>query len=262
MVERQIAAAYVAREARRRQGEKDFDDRFDALVASLPGTNSTWVVALAVPDIPLPRPRDLQHPTAHRIIGRAWTMTALIQDFGPRELTADVDTRRGLQRFVRQGSRTISASGGAVARARVELHGDGSVAVAFTQDGAVPGEGRLPSQVPLDNLRAVASNLFALLWEARTTLRVASDYTARIAATPTTQIFRVPDPVAQGAYQVWDEAHRVHGYAPVTGSIIASEGREGALRSWFEVANDAIDQTGYNWPLDADRVLRALQLQD
>lgn len=262
MVERQISAAYVARETRRRQADRDFDDRYSAFVASLPGGDSNWVVALAVPDVLLPRPRELKQATAHRIIERAWTYTSLIQDFGPRDLTVGSSTRRGLQSFVRQGSKTLSGGGGAVARARIELHGDGSVAVAFTQDGAIPREQRQRSQVPLDNFRAVAHNLFALLWESRAALRVASDYTARITVTPPTQIFRIPDPVVRDAYQPWNESHRIYNYAPVTGPIIASEGREGALRSWFELADDAINQTGYNWPLDPDRVLLALELQD
>lgn len=259
MVERQIAAAYVAREARRRQGEHAFDERFDAFVASLPGGDATWVVAFAVPDVPLSRPRDLKFSTADGIFKRAWS-AELVSDFGPAALTqGDASTRRGLQRFVRQGRREIY---GAVARARVELHGDGSVAVAFTRDGAIPGEGRQRSQVPLDDFEAVARDLFSVLWEARRRLRVTSDYTARVAVTPPTQIFRVPDPAMRGAYVAWSEVSRIYGYAPITGPIIASEGREGTVRSWFDVVNDAIDQTGYTWPLNADEVLLAMELDD
>jgi len=263
MVERQIAAAYVAREARRRQGQQDFDERFKSFVDSLPGGDSTWVAALAVPEVPLPRPRDLGFPAANGIFKRAWDNAQLVAPFGPRELTLAAPPRRGLQRFVRQGERTINGGGlDAVSRARVELHGDGSVAVAFTRDGAIPGEGRSRSQVPLDDFEAVARDLFALLWAARERLGVVSDYAARITVTPPTQIFRVPHPQVRGAYETWNEASRVYGYVPVTGPIIATEGFEGALRSWFDLVNDAINQTGYTWPLDAGDVLLAVQLDD
>lgn len=217
MVERQIAAAYVEREARRRQGQQAFNDRFDAFVDALPGGDSTWVVAFAVPDVPLPRPRDLHFGTAHGIIERAWAST-LVGEFGPRALTSDANTRRGLQRFVRQGKRPLTAAGGAVARGRVEVHGDGSVAVAFTRDGAIRGEGQQRSQVALDDFEAVARDLLAVLWEARRRLRVASDYTARIAVTPPSEIFRVPDAAMKGAYQVWDETSRRHSFQATTGT--------------------------------------------
>lgn|GEM_PF-1666554 len=263
MVERQIATAYVAREARRRQGQQAFDERFNGFVDSLPGGDSTWVVAFAVPDVPLPRPRDLGFSTAHRIISRASDTRPLVSSFGPLELTASATTRRGLQRFVRQGQRTLTAGGlDAVPRARVELHGDGSVAVAFTRDGYIPAEGRARGQVALDDFESVARDLFALLWEARVRLRVTSDYIARITVTPTTQVFRVPSQQLAGAYETFNEAGRVYGYGPVSGPIVASEGLEGALRTWFDVANDAINQTGYTWPLDAGHVLLEMQLAD
>ncbi|MEJ7742336.1 MAG: hypothetical protein WKF73_07210 [Nocardioidaceae bacterium] len=67
---------------------------------------------------------------------------------GPRHLSRASDpgtslqgeqTRRGLQRFIRASRREIRDAYGAVARSRVEVHGDGSVSIAFTRDGGFPG---------------------------------------------------------------------------------------------------------------------------
>ena len=254
MVERQLSSAYAARETARRRRADDFDARFGAFTSVLEaGTDARWVVAMAVPEVPLSRPRDLQFSEARQIIDHAWSLS-LTQGFGPRDLTASETTRRGLQRFIRVGRRDIQAAPGAVARARVEVHGDGTVAVAFTRDGALSSEGRQAGQVPVDDIESTAVELFQLLWAARNELRTSSDYTARLTVHPPTQIFRRPDPTESGRYQPWDE-HRVYGYVPVEGPVLVSEGLESALESWVALVSDAVNQAGSACSLDVDQLL-------
>lgn len=262
MVERQLASAYAAREAGRRRRTEDFDSRFDTFTSTLPGdSHVTWVVAQAVPDVPLPRPRELQLPTANGIINRAWS-SPIVSSFGPRDLTNGAPTRRGLRRFTRQGQRNISAAPGAVARGHIEIHGDGTVIAAFTRDGAIPGEGRQFGQVPIDDIEATAMDFFALVWQTRQDLNVTSDYIARLAVLPQTQIFRRPDPVLAGHLQPWDEEHRVYGYAPVDGPILTGEGLAEALASWIDITSDAVNQTGAAGALDVNQILTELWLED
>ncbi|WP_147794201.1 hypothetical protein [Cellulomonas sp. Y8] len=228
-------------------------------MASLPQGDARWVVAQGIPDVPLRRPRDLRILTAHLLIDRAWHSPIASDGIGPRSETADAQTRRGLQRYVRESSRPTGMTDATI-RARIEVHGDGAVMVAFTRGGALPREGRQRGQVPIDDLASTAIDFFALLWEARTTLRVASDYTARLTVTPPTEVFRRPDPQTPGGYLPWDEEHRVRGYLPVTGPIVAGEGLEGAARSWFDLAIDAINQTGYAWwPRGVDELVDRMQ---
>lgn len=262
MVERQLATAYAARETGRRRRAEGFDARFDTFTSTLPGDSHVrWVVAQAVPEIPLLRPRELQLPTANGIINRAWA-SPLASRFGPRDLTRDVPTRRGLQRFTRQGHRTITAASGAVARGRVEVHGDGTVIAAFTRDGAIPGEGRQLGQVPIDDIEATGLDFFALLWQLSQELNVTSDYTARLTVHPPTQIFRRPDPTLADHLQPWDEEHRVYGYAPVDGPVLTGEGLEVALTSWVDIVSDAVNQTGTASNLEVNQLLTSLRLAD
>lgn len=255
MVERQLASAYAARETGRRRRAADFDARFEALTSVLCEDSLVrWVVALAVPDRPLPRPRHLQLAEAAGIIDRAWELRR--QSFGPGDLTVGEQTRRGLQRFFRTGRREITAARPAIARARVEVHGDGTVAVAFTRDGAIPGEGHQATQVPIDDIEATGLDFFALLWAVRTVLGISGDYTARLTMSPPTQIFRRPDPVLRGEYQRWDQ-QRVYGYLPVDGPVLTSEGLESALTSWVETVGDAVNQAGAPCTLDVARLLTA-----
>jgi hypothetical protein len=74
------------------------------------------------------------------------------------------------------------------------VHGDGAIAVVFTRDGAIPGEGHQSSQVPITDIESTVLDFLALLLGTRGTLKVAGDYTARLTVHPPTQIFRRPDP--------------------------------------------------------------------
>jgi hypothetical protein len=260
MVERQIADAYRAREAGRRKRLEDFNDRFDRFVASCgvaEGVN--WIVAMAVPETPLHRPRDLGLELANQIIERAWRWP-VGHKLGPRLLTGSEVTRRGLQRYYRFGRQSMNRGGGATPRARVEVHGDGTVAVAFTRDGFFRGETRR-GEVAIADIEQTGLEFFALLWTAKTSLGVAGDYSARITVEPPTQLFRRLDPQID-EFQDFDESHRVLGYGPVDGPVLVDGGRDQALASWLDLVRDAVNQAGVASALDPEEIILRLQLDD
>lgn len=261
MVERQVADAYRSREERRRRRVEDLDDRFDAFIESCGGrTDTHWVIAMAIPETPLPRPRALQSQTADRIIEHAWTQWPIPGGLGPKDLTYNEPTRRGLQRFIRAGGRTVRAITSAMMQARVEVHGDGAIAVAFTRDGVFSREPVQRSDVAIQDIEQTGVEFFALLWSAARTLTVNGDYMARIGVAPTTQLFRRSDPHLRGEFLPFDEAHRIPGYRPVDGPILASAGLDAALNSWFDLVIDAVNQTGVSSRLDAEEFLKDLHV--
>lgn len=249
MVERQLAAAYTERERGRRRRIDDFDTRFTEFTESLDQSSDLrWVVAFAIPDQPNTRSRTLTQREGNAIIERAWA-SPLTHGFAAADLTREVQTRRGLRRFTRAGHRTISAAGSAKARARVEIHGDGTVAVAFTRDGALFGEGQQRTQVPIVDIEATALDFLALLLAVRGALGLSGDYTARLTVRPATQIFRRSDPVVGGAFMPWD-GQRVYGYRPVDGPIIGTADRRELISSWLDIVTDAVNQAGASCSLD------------
>lgn len=261
MVERQISAAYTERETGRRRRAQEFDERFDEFTDSLrQDTNLRWVVAFAVPEQPGARRRDLNPVAANRIIDAAWRHPWR-GGIGPEDLTRSASTRRGLRRFSRTGSRNLSAAGSATARARVEVHADGAVAVAFTRDGAIPHEGQQPSQVPIIDIETTALDFLSLLMTTRNALRITGDYTARLTVNPPTQIFRRHD-AGTSLFVPWDEQDRVLNYRPVDGLIVGTAGRDELLASWVSIVSDAVNQAGASCYLDARELDTALELDD
>jgi hypothetical protein len=262
MDERQLARAYAERESGRRRRMADFDERFDAFCSVLDqATDLRWVVAMAVPDTPLPRPRDLTLSRANTIIEAAWRWPWVGQAVSAMELTRHVDTRRGLQRYVRDARRTLDAPTQPTLQGRVEVHGDGSVAIAFTRDGALGRDDVQRTQVPIDDIERTALEFFALLWETRTRLGVSGDYTTRVTVQPPTEIFRRLDPSGSGLYQRWDE-NRVHGYRPVDGPVLTNEGLELALGSWADMVGDAVNQAGARSSFDVGQLMAEVILAD
>jgi hypothetical protein len=262
MVERQVADAYRSREEHRRHRFEDLDHRFDAFVESCGGrTDTNWIVAMAIPETPLPRPRALQSENADRIIEHAWTEWPIPGGLGPKDLTYNETTRRGLQRFVRAGRRVPHASAGGKIRARIEIHGDGAIAVGFTRDGVFSRREPLQrGHVAIQDIEQTGVEFFALLWTAARTLRVSGDYMARIGVVPTTQLFRRSDPHLRGEFLPFDEVHRILGYRPVDGPILASAGLDAALSSWFDLVVDAVNQAGVSSRLDAEDFLKDLDV--
>jgi hypothetical protein len=262
MVERQVAKAYQAREMNRRRRQDDFDARFSAFADSCRrGLDAHWTVAMSVPESPAQRPRDLSQRRAHHIFEGAWRSPLSGRSFGPANLTGNEATRRGLLSFNRTGRRHFPAIN-ARARARVEVHGDGTVAVAFTRGGAFPNEGCQPSHVATSDIEQTGLDLFALLWASRQALGITGDYSMRITVDPPTQIFRMPDPIMAGHFAPFRESDRVFAYRQVDGPILANEGLESALSSWLDVMTDAVHQTGFPTRLAFDDLLTALRIED
>lgn len=261
MVERQIASAYAERESGRRRRTEEFDTRYieftDALAKD---TDLRWVVAFAVPDQPTTRPRALSQFKADGIIERAW-QSPLAQNFAAADLTRHESTRRGLRRYTRSGTRPINGASSAKARGRVEIHGDGTIALAFTRDGALPGEGHQRTQVPVVDIESAALNFLALLLSARETLGTNGDYTVRLTVTPPTEIFRRGDAGQLGRFQPWDE-QRVYGYRPVDGSVIGTAGRTELISSWVDVVTDAVNQAGAGCDLNANHIETMILVED
>lgn len=261
MVERQIAAAYAERESGFRRRTEDFDARYLEFTESLPNAiNLCWVVALAVPDQPLSRPRDLKLATANTIIDTAWA-SPLTGAFAAAGLTGDAPTRRGLRRFTRSGMRDMLGASPSRARARVEIHGDGTIALAFTRDGALPGEGHQPTQVPINDIESASLDFLALLLSARARLGLTGDYAARLTVFPATEIFRRPDPYGFGRFAPWDQ-QRVYGYRPVDGPIIASGSTSELIASWVDIVTDAVNQAGAPCSLTASDIETTLIVED
>lgn len=259
MVERQIAAAYAERESGRRRRIEEFATRVTEFTDSLgQSTDLRWVVAFAVPDQPTSRPQALTHSKADAIIERAWA-SPLISSFAAAALTRNALTRRGLRRFTRTGDRTIGAPDPSKARARVEIHGDGTVALAFTRDGAIPGEGRQRTQVPIVDIESAAKDFLALLLSVRSGLGVGGDYTARLTVSPPTEIFRRAG-LSVTDFVPWDQ-QRVYGYRPVDGSIIGTAGRSELIASWVDIVTDSVNQAGAACALDAAQIETALLVE-
>lgn len=260
MVERQVADAYRSREERRRRRIEEFDGRFDAFVAAsgaAPG--QPWVVAMATPESPLPRPRALQRETADRIIERAWTEWPIPGAPGPHDLTYNAPTRQGLQRFSRAGQRIVHRNQAGWMQARIEVHGDGTIAVAFHRGGAFSqGEPLQPGHVAIRDIEQTGVEFFALLWTAVVTLGVRGDYTARLGVIPPTQAFRRSNPHVVGEFLPSAESDRILGYRPVDGPILTSAGVESAVTSWFDLLVDAVNQAGVTSQLNAEQFLKSV----
>lgn len=254
-------SAYEERESGRRRRIEEFDTRFIEFTDSLAqSADLRWVVAFAVPEQPNSRPRALTQNTANAIIERAWA-SPLAQKFAAAALTRQELTRRGLRRFTRAGSRSISAATPAKARARVEVHGDGTIALAFTRDGALPGEGHQSTQVPIVDIKSAAMDFLALLLSARTSLGMSGDYTARLTVSPPTQIFRRSDSGVMGHFMPWDQ-QRVYGYRPVDGPVIGTAGRSELIASWVDIVTDAVNQAGSACALDATQIETTLWAEE
>jgi hypothetical protein len=247
MVERQLASAYAARERGRDRRDRGLDNFFDAFTKKLPNARDLrWVAAVAVPVVPVDA--KLTRGLADRIFRGAFgspiaSSASPWTGFGPANEATDTTTRRGLRSFHRTTSRQIHGVNNSLVRSRLELHQDGSAAMAFTRDGVFPGESKQPSQVATTDIETTARDFFALLWQMREQLQVNGDYAVRLTVHPATQIFRRPDPGLGGQFQPWD-GERVYGFVPVDGLVVIEEGLQPALESWMEVVEDTINQAG------------------
>lgn len=257
MVERQIASAYLLREQGARRRRQEFEDLWSSAVrvATKPGPAGTvappvWVIAVAAPDQPYPRPRNLTIDQADAVFASARSPKGLAP-YGALDLVEAGPTRRGLRRYFRVGQRHLV---NAAPCARVEVHTDGAITVAVTRDGAFPGESRLDQQVAIPDIEQVGLDLYALLsaWQKGT--GHLTDYSARIGISRPTDQFRRADPTVGGRFAPFDEQHRVPDYQPVDGPILAASDSHTARLSCLDVIRDAVNQAGLETRLQVDHL--------
>ena len=243
MGERQLADAYRRREQGRREHESELSDLYEGFLTAVGATQASdgpvWTVAVARPLGPVRDSRRLDSGTAHRVIQEA-ADSPLVEEHGALRSMLWSETRRGLQLFFR-------TMGDAVERpiiTRVEVHGDGSVAVGITRYGIVGPNDTGDGHVPVDDFEVIGRDLIALLLSVKKTLGVVSDYEVSVGVSPYTEIFRYPDS-RPGYYQPFQEPHRVRGFRRVHGLVVSQFGRQAFLDSAVDVIKDVVSQTGY-----------------
>lgn len=246
MVEQQLATAYRQRDQAARTRAAQLDQVWAQAIAPMMGGPS-WVVAVAVPEAPHPRPRDFTLEQANAIFSEV-CRPGLPATVGALELTQDQITRLGLRRYQRQAARTITLPGQqqATLQGRVELHGDGSVVVAATRDTGYiggPATGG-PQEVAIRDLEQVGLDLLQAVRETQRRRGFHTDYAARVGISPPTQVFRRFDPSMLGHFIPFDASHRVLDFQPVDGPIIGSRDESVLVASAFDVITDVVNQTG------------------
>lgn len=258
MVERQIASAYLLREQGARRRRQEFEDLWLSAVrvATKPGPAGTaappvWVIAVAAPDQPYPRPRNLMIDKADSVFASARSFKGLAA-YGALDLVKAEQTRRGLRRYFRVGERHLR--GNVTPCARVEVHTDGAITVAVTRDGAFPGESRVDQQVAIPDIEQVGLDLYALLsvWQKHT--GHLTNYSARIGISRPTEQFRRADPTVGGHFVPFNEQHRVPDYQPVDGPILAASDSHTARLSCLDVIRDAVNQAGVETHVQVDHL--------
>lgn len=265
MNERQLADAYRQREQRRHEKYQDFEKLYENFLKTLGTTNigsPCWVIAVAQPIQPVENDRRLSGISARRFLD-----TAIRNYFPPAqgisafyEITrANADPKRGLRHFHFTAKRPL---GEGTIRARIEIHGNGSLAIAFTRDGVTGANVRRPNVVPIDDVQNHAKELIALILQATESHTVLSDYRVRVSVEPTTQAFLRPDPHLVGHYQPFEVEHRIPNHQPIDATIITQYGRHQLLQSAAELLEDLNAQFGYHTSPTADELARETAFND
>lgn len=255
MTERQLADAYRRREQTRKDHDEELGElfgRFAGAVGAHRGEESpVWVVAVARPIVPVTGVRQLGVAVIDRIMGLgrrypwAKSMTPIV------EAAESGSIRWGLRLLHCTSSRDVH---GRTVRARVEAHGDGSLAVGITRDGLFGPNDITPGSVPIDDFEKVGLDLAALVLELRKIGGPSSDYEVQLGITPSTDSFRHPDAMLGGQYEPLDDRERVHDFRSVRGTLVASLGRRELLASVVDVISDAVNQVGQVSRLDAEEL--------
>ncbi|MGP5045947.1 AlbA family DNA-binding domain-containing protein [Glutamicibacter ardleyensis] len=264
MNERQLADAYRRREERRHEKDQDFEKLYGNFLKTLGTTtigSPSWVVGVAQPIQPLENARRLSGISASRFLDAAMKNYFPSQGISAfSELGfANADPKRGLRHFHFTTKRSL---GEGRVQARVEIHGNGSLAIAFTRDGATGANIRHPNFVPIDDIQNLAKDLIALILQATESHTVLSDYRLRVNVAPTTQAFLRPDPHLVGHYQPFEEEHRIHNHQPIDATIVTQYGRHQLLQSAAELLEDINAQFGYHTSPTAAELEREITLND
>jgi len=246
MVEQQLATAYRQRDQTARARAAQLDQIWGQAIAPMVG-GPIWVVAVAVPETPHPRPREFSREQANAIFSEI-CRPGLPATVGALDLTQDETTHLGLRRYRRQAARTVTLGGQHQAKlqGRVELHGDGCVVVGATRDTAYMGGPATggPHEVAIRDLEQVGLDLLRALRETQRKRGFHTDYATRLGISTPTQVFRRADPSMLGHFVPFDASHRVVDFQPVDGPIIGSRDETVLVASAFDVITDVVNQTG------------------
>lgn len=257
MAERQLADAYVRRTLEHRRNTAEFDEVVSSFIADCNASQAdkSWVIAVARPVAPAADPLRLSREDGDAIFRDAWKNRGRAP-LGPQYITAHNQTRLGMRRIFRaeKTSRTLpNSSQERWLEARVEVHGDGTIAVGFTRDGAIlPAPASGSREIAVCDIEQTSLDLLLLLQASTKIIGAVGDYQMRIDVVPTTTIFRHPDGMLQGHFREWD-GQRVT-FRPVSGPLITEYGVEGLITSWFELVTDSVAQTGVESRISREEV--------
>lgn len=245
MVEQQLASAYRQQEQRARARAADLEQVWaDAIATTSDG--QVWVIAVAVPELPHPRPRDFTIEDAAGIFSRIprHRLPGAITALDPVQSGA---FRRGLRRFNTSWYRhsSISQNRFGLPRGRVELHVDGTVVVATSRGGNFEGGPATGGgdEIAICDIEQAGVDLMSTLHQAAVLRGLRTDYNVRIGITKPTEVFRRLDPV-MNVFQDFDESHRVRNYRPVDGTIVGTLDDRALIESAFDIIGDAVNQAG------------------
>lgn len=244
MTERQLSDAYRQREQGRKQQEQDFEKLYDDMAKSigvLEGISGPrWIIGIAQPLQPRLDERRLSATSARRFL-EASRRYFKPDGLSPLVEVQNIDARIGLRRFIFSSTRV---QGPSAVSSRVEVHGNGALAIAFTRGGLLGAKEHETEHVPTEDIERTAKDLTALILQAVESGSVLSDYLVRVGVESKTQVFRRPDPSLRGHYQPYDESQRVKNHQPVDAVIVTQYGREQLLESAAELLTDLMEQVG------------------
>lgn len=243
MKERSLARAFVDRDLRRKAVEDDLNSLWSTLgVECGAAANDVWVLAVARPERPHPRPREMTAGTAHALFKQAATGSGDPQDRASAvalTASAEITTRRGLRKFWR----AISLKG---TSARAEIHADGTVAIATrrTSEGFAGDAVSLGGEVAVPDMEQACLDIACLIAAVRRRRIGGGDYLVQIGIAPSTQIFRRASTDSASMFAPWNEAERIPQYPAIRSTLIMTQGRAALLDSTMELIEDVANQAG------------------
>lgn len=259
MSERQLADAYRRREQSRREQVAELDDLHDRFLSAIGGRQDTpiWIFAVARPVQPYKDPRAMGALGAGGILKRA----ANIQWSGQtlRETVTQATTRRGLRMFYWHFTRELRDR---QLEFRVEVHGDGSIALGKTRDGLFHPEDIDPRSIAADDIEDVGLGLLALMLAVRQARGPRGDYEICIDISSESASFRHRDSLMNGHYQAANLNVRNPKFRPVRGTVVGHLDRTELLNSASEIIDDAMSQAGAFMAHSAGQLETALRLME
>ncbi|MFC0248415.1 helix-turn-helix domain-containing protein [Citricoccus parietis] len=252
MTERQLAEAYRLRQQMRHQGETQTGDLFSRFLEAVGATQDSgdpiWVVGVARPLRPLDDAQRVPPSGVERVVWAAREYPWIKDEMKPLIEATEGPVRRGYRMHHLTRERTVShLLEGASSRrigARVEVHGDGTLAVGITRDGVLGREVADPGHVPWRDLELVGLDLLAMILSLQQAGGPKTDYEMQIGLSRHTEVFRTKEPGDDARYAPFREEERVRGFRPIRGLVVTQHGRRELIESACVVIDDAVSQTG------------------